>query len=160
MKFQAWFMYLICVTVLPVTASPQQRSCSQPCVVEFDPPLASPADGGITSFDAPNVLTGSPFHGTAAFSLNDFGATTGRFPDQQSIRHSFVRTPDGHIPTFDAPGADITDPFQGTTAFSINLQGAIAGVYVDVGGNQHGFVRSPHGTFTAFDPAGSYFTSV
>ena len=194
MKFQVWIMCLMCLAILPVTASAQQRSCSQARWVEFDAPLASPSpglgttvtdinnlgevagyyldadavyhsfvrypDGRISSFDAPDVLTGVPNQGTAVYSLNDSGVTTGRFPDQQSISHGFVRNPDGHITTFDAPGADITDPFLGTSANSINLLGAIAGDYFDAEGNQHGFVRSPRGAFTEFDPPGSLNTTV
>jgi len=93
--------------------------------------------------------------------LDESGAITGYYVDQNYVGHGFVRSPDGTITTFDEPEANTSAySFAGTFPTGINDAGAIAGEYVDSGGLQHGFLRSPDGRFTTLDPAGSSLTSV
>src|ERR1700722_14794730 len=103
MKLQTWFMCLICLAVLPIAALAEQKSCSQPRWVEFDTPLASPANGG-----------------TNPAVINDLGEVTGYYQDKNAVFHSFVRTPDGKITSFDAPNVLTGVPNAGTSALSLN----------------------------------------
>jgi len=102
MKLQTWFMCLICLAVLPIAAPAEQKSCSQPRVVEFDPPLASP----------------SPGLGTAPQAINNLGEVTGYYQGADAVYHAFLRTSDGRIKSFDAPNVLTGVPFASNYSFA------------------------------------------
>jgi len=85
------------------------------------------------------------------------GTIAGRYFDDNSVQHGFVRTPNGVIITFDAPGAG-TAPFQGTFPAiqdGINAAGAVTGSSWDPNDVFHGYVRSANGVITMFDVPGA-----
>jgi hypothetical protein len=93
--------------------------------------------GTITTFDAPGAGTASG-QGTGCFSdcftsINDWGAITGAYTDNNWFVHGYLRTPNGKIVT--------VDPKEAVYTFtkSINDSGAITGFYVDANNVYHGF---------------------
>ena len=107
-------------------------------------------DGTITTFEVPGSSMEAG-QGTlpASFSgLNNLGAITGLWYDENNNFHGFLRSPDGTFADFEAPGADTMDEFYGTFPGSLNDFGAITGYYLDASGVYHGFLRSPDGNFT------------
>ena len=95
------------------------------------------ADGTITTFEA----RGSGNTDTYASSINDGGAVTGTYIDQEGLPHGFVRKPSGKIIEFNAGGYE-------TYAMSINAKGWVTGFYAYEGLLTHGFLRAPDGTVT------------
>jgi len=97
--------------------------------------------------------------GTAAFSINVFGAVVGGYEDNSGnfVGHGLIRSPHGKFTTYNVPGAG-TGPYQGTgcpgCSVPLNLFGAIAGYYIDAKNVVHGYLRSPEGRFTTFEPPG------
>jgi probable HAF family extracellular repeat protein len=113
--------------------------------------------GKIIIFDAPGAATTrtiSPFTGTGAYDINDFGQVVGSFNDAQGLNHGFVRYADGPLKTIDAPGAG-AGPDQGTVAYGINIEGEIVGQYNDSNNVYHGFLREPGGYLVTFDAPGA-----
>ena len=131
-------------------------------------------EGTFTTIDAPGACSSGPDCsglGTEinTFALNDLGAITGYYVDEDGVAHGFVSYPPytkNTFTTFDAPGACSSDsnqncPGEGTTPASINVFGVITGTYYDAEGLGHGFVSYPPytpWTFTSFDAAGSVDT--
>ena len=103
-------------------------------------------DGSFTTFDDPEASTAptSPgtFRGTAAFSINLGGATTGQYFDASNNAHGFERFPDGQFANFDAPDA-APGSTAGTRPSTNNAEGEVAGWYIDAGGLNHGFLWIP-----------------
>lgn len=119
---------------------------------------ANAGEPRIITFNAPGAGTG-PYQGTGCFDftdcsvlINNFGAITGYYLDNENVYHGFLRSSEGKFTTFDSTGAD-TNPgdFNGTLPNAINDAGAITGVYYGLNNVGHGFLRSPDGTFTTFD---------
>jgi hypothetical protein len=111
------------------------------------------ANGTITSFDAPEPTTPTPFF-TIATSINPKGEITGYSADSNFVVHGFVRHADGSFTTFNDPeaGTGTPEPYaQGTSSLSINLVGTTTGQYRDASDNGHGFERFPDGQFANFD---------
>jgi hypothetical protein len=107
--------------------------------------LRGPTGGNIVVFDPPGGSVA-----TEASSLNDNGAATGWYQQQQGMRFiGFVRDASGNIISF-APAFH-------TKPLSINNDGAITGSTGDtlLG---HGFVRNPDGTIVVFDAPGCLAT--
>lgn len=102
--------------------------------------LRSP-DGHFTTFDAPGAGTGN-YQGTGCpsdcpVSINDWGAVSGSYSDENYVSHGYLRSPDGKIATVDPVGSAYTFPD------GINDFGAITGYYGDVNNVYHGFVAVP-----------------
>jgi len=120
-------------------------------------------NGAITSFDAPEALSGGGFLGTNPTSIDAAGEIAGTYIDSSSKRHGFLRDANGTIVPFDAPGADkaaCTPKFAGTIfcgagAVGINKLGDVTGVYVDTDGVLHGFLRAADSEVTAFEAPGA-----
>ena len=106
------------------------------------------ADGTIRTFEAQGSGTGNS-QGTYAFSINDDGAITGSYTDDNFYAHGFVRKPNGRIVEFDAGGDD-------TSAMSINAKGWVTGSYNTEGVQVHGFLRAPDGTVTTLGLPSQY----
>jgi predicted membrane protein len=109
------------------------------------------SDGTITKFDAPGAGTGpgepgcsntDSCPGTIPENINNSGAITGKYNDDNGVSHGFLRLKSGLIITFDVPGAG-TAPGQGTVPFCNNPVDAITGYYIDSSDVLHGFLRSP-----------------
>lgn len=126
---------------------------------------ASAHEPRFVSFDAPGAGQGSG-QGTGCFAytdcsviINNWGAITGYYLDEENVFHGFVRSPEGKFTSFETPGADTNaQDFNGTLPNAINDAGAIAGVYYDINNVAHGFLRGPQGEMTSFDPPGSTAT--
>jgi hypothetical protein len=102
--------------------------------------LRSP-DGKFTTFDAPGAGTDS-YQGTGCFSdcpvsLNDWGAITGSYIDENYVSHGYLRSFEGNIVTVDPVGSTYTFPD------GINDLGSITGYYLDASGVYHGFLTIP-----------------
>jgi predicted membrane protein len=109
------------------------------------------SDGTITTFDVPGAGTGpgdpgcsatDTCPGTVTENINNSGAITGKYNDDNSVSHGFLRLKSGLIITFDVPGAG-TGSGQGSTGFCNNPVNAITGPYIDASDVSHGFLRSP-----------------
>ena len=100
-------------------------------------------DGSFITFDDPEAGTSTPpqggFQGTAAFSINPWGAITGQYFDASNNAHGFERFPDGQFANFDAPHAG-PGSAAGTRPSTNNAEGEVAGWYIDAGGLNHGFL--------------------
>ena len=114
-------------------------------------------DGRMETFAAPGAtsLAGS-YGGTTldigvASVLNQLGAITGTYSDDNGVTHGFVRWPNGTFSTFDVSGPGIAQPVQGTFPQSINDLGVVVGYYIDANGLLHGFTRQLNGKMTSFD---------
>ena len=103
-------------------------------------------DGSFTTFDDPEAGTGTPpngsFQGTAAFSINPWGATTGQYFDASNNAHGFERFSDGQFANFDVPHAG-PGSLAGTRPSTNNAEGEVAGWYIDASGLNHGFLWIP-----------------
>jgi hypothetical protein len=126
-------------------------------------------DGKVISYDAPgagktpgNPANTSPlgdylYQGTsiAGYSpgLNEWGAVTSAYLDENNVYHGYLRSPGGVITDFDAPGAG-QGFTQGTIPLGLNDLGVITGFYLDSNNVYHGFLGSP-GHFTDFDAPGA-----
>ena len=103
-------------------------------------------DGSFITFDDPEAGTSTPpqggFQGTAAFSINPWGAITGQYFDASNNAHGFERFPDGQFANFDAPHAG-PGSAAGTRPSTNNAEGEVAGWYIDAGGLNHGFLWIP-----------------
>jgi hypothetical protein len=115
-------------------------------------------DGKIIGYEAPSAFL-APYQGTnyngIGPGLNQWGAVTSLFSDENQIYHGYVRSPDGTFREFDAPGAGNTPgSYEGTTPLSLNDFGVITGYYVDNNNLTHGFAGIP-GNFTDFDAPGA-----
>ncbi len=114
----------------------------------------------LVTFDAPNSSQ-SPYLGTAAASINLWGAIVGDVTDDNGGVHGYLRATDGKFTEFDAPGANPSPGYPclyfvgGTCPAAINDLGVIAGWDGDVNGVFHGFVRTPDGKITVFDAPGA-----
>src|SRR5271166_5270133 len=94
--------------------------------------------GEFTPFDVP----GASGLGTAAFSINLFGAATGEYFDSNNVMHGFSRSAWGTFATFSAKDGG-TGAFQGTRPSTNNAEGAVTGWYVDANNLNHGFLWRP-----------------
>ena len=88
-------------------------------------------DGSFTTFDDPKAGTAPPsppitYEGTASFSINLVGTTTGQYFDASNNAHGFERFPDGQFANFDAPHAALGSN-AGTRPSTNNAQGEVAG---------------------------------
>jgi hypothetical protein len=113
-------------------------------------------DGKITTFDAPDAGT-QPGQGTGVDypgGLNDWGACTGGYGDENGNGYSFVRAPDGTLTEFNPPGGSQS------AGQGINLFGVVTGNYTDdATGLGYVYVRSPDGKrFTSFAYPNAFFT--
>jgi uncharacterized membrane protein len=124
-------------------------------------------DGTFSTFLGPDgcdtsLSTGC--YGTAAFSINIFGAIAAAYEDKNGnfVDHGLLRTPAGKFTPFEAPGAG-TGSYQGTgcrgCSLRINDSGTIAGTYLDATNVSHAFLRTPEGVFTTVDAPGAGFGS-
>ena len=117
------------------------------------------ANGSITTFDT-NDDQNYPFGcfncGTMVLSINNAGAITGNFLDDNTyLLRGFVRSAKGVITEFDAPNDGL-----GTSPESINPSGEIVGFANDGSGVAHAFLRSATGTISTFDaPEAGIFPS-
>jgi hypothetical protein len=109
--------------------------------------------GKFRTFDAPGAGTGS-YQGTGCFSdcpvsLNDSGAITGIYIDDNNVSHGFLRSPEGEFTRVDAPGS------VGTFFVNINNSGTITGFYIDANNVYHGFLKPLHSGIITFEVPGA-----
>ena len=114
-------------------------------------------NGRMEIFDAPGAsnLAGS-YGGTTlnigvASVMNQLGAITGTYTDDNGLNRGFVRWPNGTFSTFDVSAPGVAQPLQGTFPQSINDLGVVVGYYIDANGLFHGFTRQLNGKMTSFD---------
>jgi len=98
-------------------------------------------DGSFDTYNDPAAST-APGAGTAAFSINVFGATAGAYWDANGVLHGFERGPFGEFANFEAPHAG-TGAGQGTRPSTNNSWGIVAGWFIDAKNVNHGFTWQP-----------------
>jgi len=114
-------------------------------------------DGRMETFAAPGATSVADSYGGTTLDigvanvLNQFGAITGTYSDDNGVSHGFVRWTNGTFSTFDVSGSVIAQPVQGTFPQSINDLGLVVGYYIDANGLFHGFTRQLSGKITSFD---------
>jgi hypothetical protein len=85
--------------------------------------------------------------------LNEWGAVTSGYLDENNVYHGYLRSPDGSFTDFDAPGAG-KGLTQGTIPIGLNDLGVITGFYLDSNNVYHGFLGRP-GAFINVDAPGA-----
>ena len=113
-------------------------------------------DGHITKYDVPGEGTTGPGEGVhfcdVPQGINQAGAISGVYVDDNYLQHSYIRYRDGSITTFDPPNS-----YPSSDAGGINPEGEVEGYYIDdTIGAVHGFVRTPGGRFEEFDAPGAW----
>jgi hypothetical protein len=114
-------------------------------------------DGRIETFAAPGATAVAGSYGGTQIdvgvgrAMNNLGAVTGNYSDDNGVNHGFVRWPTGTFSTFDVSGPGIATPVQATLPQSINDLGVVVGFFYDANGVGHGFTRQLNGKFTSFD---------
>jgi hypothetical protein len=127
-------------------------------------------DGTVIPYDAPGAgkTPGNPanisplgdylYQGTSVAGLspglNEWGAVTSAYLDENNVYHGYLRSPGGGFTDFDAPGAG-KGLAQGTIPVSLNDLGVITGFYLDSNNVVHGFLKSPGRGITDFDVPGA-----
>jgi hypothetical protein len=77
-------------------------------------------------------------NGTQPEAINNAGAVTGLYADNQGVVHGFYRSPSGKFSEFDPDGSVFTEPF------GINDGGTVTGYWFDAQGGTHGFIWRSH----------------
>jgi hypothetical protein len=113
-------------------------------------------DGRVIGYEAPAAFLaayqGTNYNGIGP-GLNQWGAVTSLYTDENAAIHGYLRSPEGTFTAFDAPSAG-TGAGQGTIPLSLNDWSGITGYYEDSNNVNHGFVGTP-GAFTDFDAPGA-----
>lgn len=104
--------------------------------------------GAFVTFEV-NGAAQTPFGGTQALSINNWGDAAGFYVDAaNNATHGFVRSWQGEFQSFDPAGSVYTTVCNETC---LNDAGTAVGYFFDSGNVFHGFVRTRDGTVTQID---------